>query len=90
MLTDEQIGEIATSTQDGISPRDDTLCFARAIESAACAERDKRITEIEENERAFKQVILQIQDSIDFLQKKVDSSNARNRPLSNYEFDEIG
>jgi hypothetical protein len=33
-LTDEQIGVIATQSQDGISPLDDTLRFARAIEAA--------------------------------------------------------
>jgi hypothetical protein len=33
-LTDEEIGEIAIKAQDGISPHDDTLRFARAIEAA--------------------------------------------------------
>jgi len=33
-LTDEEIGKIAVNSQDGISPHDDTLRFARAIERA--------------------------------------------------------
>jgi len=33
-LTDEHIGVIAIKSQDGISPHDDTLRFARAIEAA--------------------------------------------------------
>ena len=33
-LTDEEIGYIAVKSQEGISPRDDTLRFARAIEAA--------------------------------------------------------
>jgi len=33
-LTDEEIGEVAIKSQDGISPHDDTLRFARAIEAA--------------------------------------------------------
>jgi hypothetical protein len=33
-LTDEEIGKIAVNSQDGISPHDDTLRFARAIEQA--------------------------------------------------------
>lgn len=33
-LTDEEIAEVAVKTQDGISPRNDTLRFAIAIESA--------------------------------------------------------
>jgi hypothetical protein len=33
-LTDEEIGKIAVNSQDGISPHDDTLRFARAIEAA--------------------------------------------------------
>ena len=32
-LTDEQIGEIAVKSQEGVSPHDDTLRFARAIEA---------------------------------------------------------
>jgi hypothetical protein len=32
-LTDEEIAEVAVKTQDGISPRDDTLRFAIAIEA---------------------------------------------------------
>ena len=32
-LTDEEIGEIAIKSQDRISPHDDALRFARAIES---------------------------------------------------------
>jgi hypothetical protein len=32
-LTDEEISEVAVKSQDGISPHDDTLRFARAIES---------------------------------------------------------
>ena len=32
-LTDEEIGEVAVKSQDGISPHDDTLRFARAIEA---------------------------------------------------------
>lgn len=31
-LTDEEIAEVAVKSQDGISPHDDTLRFARAIE----------------------------------------------------------
>jgi len=33
-LTDDEIGKIAVNSQDGISPHDDTLRFARAIERA--------------------------------------------------------
>jgi hypothetical protein len=33
-LTDEQIFDIAYASQEGLSPRNDTLCFARAIEAA--------------------------------------------------------
>ena len=33
-LKDEEIGEIAVKSQDGISPHDDTLRFAQAIEAA--------------------------------------------------------
>jgi len=33
-LTDEKIGEVAIKSQDGISPHNDTLRFARAIEAA--------------------------------------------------------
>jgi hypothetical protein len=33
-LTEEEIGEVAIKSQDGISPHDDTLRFARAIEAA--------------------------------------------------------
>ena len=32
-LTDEEIGEVAVKSQNGISPHDDTLRFARAIEA---------------------------------------------------------
>ena len=32
-LTDEEIAEVAVKTQDGISPRNDTLRFAIAIEA---------------------------------------------------------
>lgn len=34
----------------------------------------QRIAELEENERAFKQVILQMQDSIDFLQRQLEEA----------------
>ena len=33
-LTDEEIVEISIKSQEGISPHDDTLRFARAIEAA--------------------------------------------------------
>jgi hypothetical protein len=33
-LTDEEVYEIASTSQDGISSHDDTLRFARAIETA--------------------------------------------------------
>lgn len=33
-LTDEELVEVAVKSQDGISPHDDTLRFARAIEQA--------------------------------------------------------
>ena len=33
-LTDAEVGAIAIKSQDGISPHDDTLSFARAIEAA--------------------------------------------------------
>ena len=32
-LTDEEVAEVAIKSQDGISPHDDTLRFARAIEA---------------------------------------------------------
>ena len=47
-LTDEQIKEVWRSVKDTGRYMHDAITFARAIESAACAERDKRIAEMEE------------------------------------------
>ena len=69
MLTDEQIEVIGSEHSPYVDHK-----FSRAIESAACAERDQSIAELEENERAFKQVILQMQDSIDFLQRQLEEA----------------
>ena len=51
-MTDEQIVTIRKSQQGRYgssvtAPYADSIQFARAIESAACAERDKRIAELE-------------------------------------------
>jgi hypothetical protein len=52
MLTDEEIDAVMRKSLGyGLSPSRDDLEFARAIESAACAERDKRIAELEERNR---------------------------------------
>jgi hypothetical protein len=40
-LTDEEIGKIAIKSQDGISPHDDTLRFAREIERAHSIRSEK-------------------------------------------------
>jgi hypothetical protein len=47
-LTDEQIIDLRKSTRPAnYSAWGETVAFARAIESAACAERDARIAELE-------------------------------------------
>ena len=39
-LTDEEVAEVAIKSQDGISPHDDTLRFARAIEAKLRSKND--------------------------------------------------
>ena len=51
MLTDEQIDEIAVAELGLEVDQDEMNGFARAIEAAACAERDARIAELEDLSR---------------------------------------
>ena len=74
MLTDEQI--IASNYPDGeengptiLAPDFELIAFGRQIESAACAERDKRIAELERKSDQDDETILwqakEIADKID-------------------------
>ena len=74
MLTEDRIINIRKSQQgrygsSGTTPYADSIQFARAIESAACAERDKRIAELERKSDQDDETILwqakEIADKID-------------------------
>lgn len=71
--------------------------FARAIEATACAERDARIAELERELKKEKQYVKEMTKDRDHWMTVaaeralfLDKNRKVNKPLSEYEFDEIG
>lgn len=71
MLTDDEIRRIELTVHGYTRQPLDVKKFARAIESAACAERDKRIAELLENEKVL---LAQIQGHTQWREKIIKAS----------------
>lgn len=96
MLTDEEIDRwCAGNNYAGTVPG--ARRFARTIESAACADRDARIAELERELEKEKQYVKEMtKDHHHWMTVAaerallLDKNRKVNKPLSDYEFDEIG
>jgi len=76
---------------------DNLMPFSRAIESVACADRDARIAELERELEKEKQYVKEITKDRDYWMTVaaerallLEKNRKVSKPLSDYEFDEIG
>lgn len=89
--------EIVTMYDESPTCDADMIEFAHTIESAACADRDARIAELEKEKQYVKEMTKEMtKDRHHWMTVAaerallLDKNRKVNKPLSDYEFDEIG